>query len=74
MYLDTILFFENTPLKDLTESKEKSFLLNLKVKLLDIEHLLIKEPEGSIKLMTNSIVTLCFSDKLEKLISERIHS
>ncbi len=72
MYLDEILLYDNTPLKDLKDSDEKKYLENLKIKLLDIEYLLKNEPSGRIRLMYTSQFVVGFSKDLTKLISDRI--
>ncbi len=74
MYLDEILLFENTPLKDLKDSKEKTYLQTLKIKLLDIEEQLKTEPSGIIKLLGEAQYVVGFSKELTKLISDRIYS
>lgn len=74
MYLDKILFYDQTPLSDIESSVEKEYLENLKIKLLDIEHLLKEEPNGYIKLMYTSQFVVGFSKSLNKLISDRIYN
>ena len=74
MYLDEILLFENTPLKDLTDSKEKMYLETIKIKLLDIEEQLKIEPSGTIKILGEAQYVVGFSKELTKLISDRIYN
>ena len=74
MYLDEILLYDKTPLKDLKDSDEKKYLENLKIKLIDIEHLLKEEPNGCIKVMYTSQFVVGFSKDLTKLISDRIYN
>lgn len=75
MYLDKILLFENTPLSDLSDSKEKTTLQTFKMKLIDIENELKSQPEGriGIKESGNTFVT-GFSKSLTKQISDRMYS
>ncbi len=49
MYLDRIIFFKETPLKDLNkDSEEHKALLTIREKLIIFEHILKEYPEGQI--------------------------
>lgn len=71
--LEKILTFENTPLESLSDSNEQKILLNLRLKLMDIQSDIASQPEGRIELKrSGNIFITGFSESVRQKISDRL--